>query len=100
MTAEQIKKQTTEVLIGSNKYHVNSDLLAYVDPWANLDNQRLGFKLTDLFGCRIETWALSPSLYKSLDKALVNKFIKYVGVHSMDYSIGQSVQFNLFEGLI
>lgn len=83
-----------------NKNHVNADLLAYVDSWADLDNQLLGMKLTDLFGCRIETWALSPSLYNSLDKVQINKFINYVGEHSLDYSIGQSIPFNLFEGLI
>lgn len=94
------QSDSTEILIGHNKNHVNAELLAYIDSWANLDNNHLGMKLTDLFGCRIETWALSPSLYKSLDKALINKFIKYVGEHSMDYSIGQSVPFNLFEGLI
>ena len=90
-------KDSTEIIVGYSSNRTNQYLSDYIDSWANLDVDSLGVKLTDLFAGHIESWGLSPVLYRKIEEKNKKKYCDYVREHASDYMIMQRVGFNLFE---
>lgn len=87
------------IILGYHKKHSNTHLEQYVQSWRDLSAEELGYKLTEIFATRVESWGMSPSLYRELSKNNIQKFLEYFGEHALDYGINQKVDFNLFEGV-
>lgn len=85
------------LLLGYHKNNFNEWIEQYIGSWENISHKELTIKLTDLLSTKIETWAISPSYFKSIKKNNLNKFLNYWNEHAMDLRINQKIGFNLFD---
>jgi len=85
------------VIVGYHNDCVDEWITNYLDSWRNLETRDLENKLTNLFATRIETWGLSPSLYRSIPAKTLKKLIRYCSDNAMNHSVNQKVDFNIFE---
>jgi len=86
------------IILGYHKRYTNDWIKKYINSWINLNQSKLELKLTDLFVTKIESWGMSPLLYRKIPTKVKDSIIEYIGDNAMDYSIHQSVNFNIFEG--
>ena len=92
------RKDSLEILIGYHNNHANADLRKYVDSWKELSFEQLQIKLSDLLTRRLDTWGMSPSLYKSLSEEKKAKYFEYQmnEVFGSD-DIRKELNYNLFD---
>lgn len=90
------QETTLEIVIGYHEDHSNPELITYVESWKELDDIALKLLMTDLFSARIEGWAMSPSLYRTLTKQTKDQFINYWGASASNYDILQRPGFSVF----
>ena len=90
---------STQLIIGYHKEHYNDRILNYVRRWKEVYNEEIGVMLTALF-TQIETWGMSPSLYKRLNEQ--SMFTYYYKILCCQMNLNQIPRedFNLFEGII
>jgi hypothetical protein len=86
------------VIVGYHKKYTNSWIKEYVNSWMDLDKETLEYKLNDLFMTKIESWGMSPKLYKNIPLSTKNDIMTYINDNAMNYSIDQKVNFNIFLG--
>ena len=93
------QKESLEILLGFHNNHVNREMRNYVESWKGLSFVNLQKKLTDLFCVRLETWSMSPDVYKSLSEEKKRWFIEKQKMAMLDlyYDIRNEITGNLFE---
>lgn len=93
------QKESLEILIGFHNEHVNPEMRHYVESWKGLSFENLQRKLTDLFCARLETWSMSPDVYKSFSEEKKRWFIdkQKMTMLNLYYDIREEINGNLFE---
>lgn len=91
------KKDKVIIIFGYHTDFIDDWIRNYIKSWDNLDKIELEKKITELFTTRLESWVISPKLYRLLDKKNINKLIDYWNTNQMNYSSDQTINFNLFE---
>lgn len=89
----------SEIIMGYHKDHVNDAIKEFVNGWSDLDKESLGQKLTGWFTL-IESWGISPSLYKEIKIPDLDRYFEIMGESSFDVEQTPNVKLNMFRGLL
>ena len=92
-------ESATQLIIGYHKEHYNNEMLDYFKRWKEAQNEEIGSMLTALF-TQIETWGMSPSLYKRIKEQNLVAFYYKLESSLMNINQFPREDFNLFEGII
>lgn len=84
------------LLIGYHKDKADEWIFDYINSWKNISHDELTKKLSDLVSAKIETWAISPEYFQTINPKEIEKFKKYWNKHAMNLRITQEIDFNLF----
>ncbi|MBL0127056.1 MAG: hypothetical protein IPP83_06275 [Flavobacteriales bacterium] len=85
-----------KVIVGHHKIHVDSPTLSHVHEWSKMDAEALEQKLTNLFASRLETWCLSPRLYRQIPKGKLTGILQFWNNPAHHHLYEEQVDFNLF----
>jgi len=85
------------ILCGYLKEYKTNWIVEYTQSWANLTDENLKLKLSNLFAARIENWGMAPSLFNQIPVETMNKMIMFWNKHAMHIHRDLHVDFNLFE---
>ena len=96
------QENSLEVLLGYPYSHECREFVEYVEDWKGLDNDSLGWMITELFANRIENYGISEELYNQLPESKKEKLLRYMtrNIHYSDDSEVEGIDFNLFEDCI
>lgn len=92
------QKDNLYIIIGFHNNYVDKWILDYINSWDTVDLTKLQNNLTNLLATKVETWSISPVLYKQILKANKQKLEKYWHNNAENLLSNQQVDFNLFEG--
>ena len=87
----------TLILVGYHNDFTNDEMIEYCKSWAELSQNELEIKLTNLFTTNIENWGVSPSLYNKFKDSNKKKYIKELSDNASYFGIAKTADFNLFE---
>ena len=68
----------------------------YLKSWDNLNMNQLKFKISDLLMTKIETWAISPSIFKNIPKDIKLKMSEYWDENHNNFDNSRKFNFNIF----
>ena len=91
--------ESTQLVIGYHKEKVNDKILNYVHRWKAAKVEDIGARLTALF-TQVETWGMSPSVYKKLKPESMKAFYKKLekSFNTIDQTPMEDI--NLFDGIL
>lgn len=89
----------TEFVFGYHKNHVNSTVINFVNGWGGLSIEDLGKKLTGWLTL-VESWGLSPSLYRRIRKRDLDTYFSYFEKSYIIIDQNPDLDFNMFSGLL
>ena len=90
-------ENSLKVILGYHKNHVDDWVINYITSYKNIDRFLLLEKLSDLITNRIETWAISVSLYKTITQEKLELHDYYFKSNIENHSRDLKSTFNLFE---
>ncbi len=93
------KYNSSQLVMGYHNSHVNERILDYIDRWNNVKVDRIGYMLTGLLG-QVETWGMSPSVYKQISTEQIQKFYKLLEDNITTDDQYPIERMNLFEGIL
>lgn len=85
------------IIIGYHIEHVESYMKDYISSWQNLSQIELGQKLTHLFATYVESWGMSPAIYKNISPKTLQAYKDYFFQNSNNLLYNQKINFDLFE---
>lgn len=91
--------KSTQLVIGYHKEKVNDKILNYVQRWKEAKAEDIGAMLTALF-TQIETWGMSPSIYRKLKPECEKAFYKKLENSFITIDQTPVEDINLFEGIL
>lgn len=93
------KYNSSQLVMGYHNNHVNDRILDYIDRWNNVKDDKIGYMLTGLLG-QVETWGMSPSVYKQISTEQIQKFYKLLEDNVTTSDQYPIERMNLFEGIL
>ena len=86
-----------KIIFGYHKNHFDNWILDYINSYSNIERPQLLAKLSDLITSRIETWAISQTVYKSISKKNIELHDEFFRDNVAEFSRNLKSSFNLFE---
>lgn len=90
------KDTELHVIVGHHQNYSNDWNRSYAKSWEGLSQVDLEQNITDLLVTRVESWCISPLLYKTLAPPRIQNLLDYWNQHMSDLSADQTPGFNLF----
>lgn len=93
------QKNSSRIILGYHKKHYKKEFVSYIDAWKNVEQNRIGYKLTGLL-LHTEGWGMRPSLYKAISQKNMDAFIEmYMDPFLLIEQMPVEAM-NLFEGIV
>lgn len=93
------QKDFTQLVLGYHKNHFNRKMIDYINSWENLNIDKTGYRLTGILSL-LETWGMSPSLYKKIPTSRVELFYKFIESNMFTIEQEPNERMNLFKGML
>lgn len=93
------KENSSQLVIGYHKDCNNDQIVNYANRWLNTPIERIGVMLTAIFS-QIETWGMSPSVYKQLKPDNIKEFYDKLEISLSTVNQTPIEDMNLFEGIL
>ena len=90
-------KKKLFIIVGYHVDYVDDWIKDYAISWEKLEGINLQQQLTNLLATRIETWSISPTLFKKISPTAKLKLKEYWDANANNLLSNQEVYFNLFE---
>jgi hypothetical protein len=87
------------IIIGYHNSYVDKWIIDYINTWDTTDIESLQNNLTNLIATKVETWSISPALFREVSNGAKQKLKDYWDNNATNLLSNQRVSFNFFEDM-